>query len=76
MQCCLADPKKEPNGSDPAKGRYKQSKLMDLRFNRNAEAAPRRPDRATLIVTGRPWKLTIAQMRAMRTRKRLIILEG
>ncbi|KAG0638405.1 hypothetical protein HOY80DRAFT_1047829 [Tuber brumale] len=49
MQCCSADPEQEPNGNDPAKGQYKKSTLVDHRFIRNAEAAPRRPDRTKLI---------------------------
>ncbi|KAG0641885.1 hypothetical protein HOY80DRAFT_1134908 [Tuber brumale] len=48
MQCVLRDPEMEPNGNDPAKCQYNQSRLMDLQFNRNAEAAHRRADRAKI----------------------------
>ncbi|KAG0641933.1 hypothetical protein HOY80DRAFT_1021049 [Tuber brumale] len=47
-QRVLRDPEKGPNGNDPAKRQYNQTRLMDLQFNRNAEAAARRADRAKI----------------------------
>ncbi|KAG0638413.1 hypothetical protein HOY80DRAFT_1047846 [Tuber brumale] len=42
----LPDPEKRQNGSDPARGQYNQSRLMDLQLIHNAEAAPKRADRS------------------------------
>ncbi|KAG0641891.1 hypothetical protein HOY80DRAFT_952752 [Tuber brumale] len=47
-QRLLPDPRKQPNGNDPAEGQYNQIAWMDLQFIRNAEPAPRRADRAKI----------------------------
>ncbi|CAZ85657.1 unnamed protein product [Tuber melanosporum] len=47
-QRLLADLEKLENGSDTAKGQRNKSKLMDLKFMRNAEAAQKRANKAEM----------------------------
>ncbi|KAG0638159.1 small-subunit processome [Tuber brumale] len=47
-QRLLADLENLENGSDSAKGQHNKSKLMDLKFMRNAEAAQKRANKAEI----------------------------